>query len=56
MPDDIDWKPFAALPPAVRLAVMVGQPSEPGPYMIRVKVPRGLKLIPPSTWITSPVT
>ena len=55
-PDDIDWKPFAALPPAVRLAVIVGQPSEPGPYMIRVKVPRGLKLIPPSTWITSPVT
>jgi quercetin dioxygenase-like cupin family protein len=44
--DDIDWKPFAALPSSVRLAVMVGQPSEPGPYMIRVKVPRGLKLMP----------
>jgi quercetin dioxygenase-like cupin family protein len=46
LPEDIDWKPFAALPPAVRLAVLVGQPSEPGPYMIRVKVPGGVKLMP----------
>ncbi|HEX3228289.1 MAG TPA: cupin domain-containing protein [Pyrinomonadaceae bacterium] len=46
LPEDIDWKPFAAFPPAVRLAVLVGQPSEPGPYMIRVKVPGGLKLMP----------
>ena len=46
VPENIDWKSFAALPPSVRLAVLVGQPSEPGPYMIRVKVPRGLKLMP----------
>lgn len=46
VPEDIDWKPFAALPPSVRLAVMVGQPSQPGPYVVRVKVPRGLKLMP----------
>ena len=46
LPEDIDWKPFAAFPPAVRLAVLVGQPSKPGPYMIRVKVPGGLKLMP----------
>src|SRR5262245_24906644 len=44
--EDIDWKPFAALPPSVRLAVLVGQPSQEGPYVIRVKVPRGLKLMP----------
>ena len=44
--EDIDWKPFAAFPPAVRLAVLVGQPSEPGPYTIRVKVPGGVKLMP----------
>ena len=44
--EDIDWKPFAAFPPSVRLAVMVGQPSEPGPYTIRVKVPHGVKLMP----------
>jgi len=44
--EDIDWKPFAAFPPSVRLAVVVGQPSEPGPYVIRVRVPRGVKLMP----------
>jgi putative intracellular protease/amidase/quercetin dioxygenase-like cupin family protein len=44
--EDIDWKPFAAFPPSVRLAVVVGQPSEKGPYVIRVKVPRGVKLMP----------
>jgi len=46
LPEDVDWKPFAAFPSSVRLAVIVGQPSEPGPYMIRVKVPRGVKLMP----------
>lgn len=46
MSEDINWKPFAAFPPSVRLAVIVGQPSEPGPYTIRVKVPRGVKLMP----------
>ena len=46
LPDDIDWKPFAAFPASARLAVIVGQPSQPGPYTIRVKVPRGVKLMP----------
>jgi hypothetical protein len=46
LPDDIDWKPFAAFPPSVRLAVTVGQPSENAPYTIRVKVPHGVKLMP----------
>lgn len=44
--EDIDWKPFPAFPPSIRLALVVGQPSEPGPYTIRVKVPRGEKLMP----------
>ena len=46
LPEEIDWKPFAAFPPSVRLAVVVGEPSEVGPYTIRVKVPRGVKLMP----------
>ena len=46
LPDDIDWKPFPAFPPSVRLAVLVGQPSEPAPYTIRVKAPHGAKLMP----------
>ncbi|MGA8762947.1 MAG: hypothetical protein WB562_08800, partial [Candidatus Sulfotelmatobacter sp.] len=35
--EDINWKPFPAFPPSVRLAVIVGAPSEPGPYTIRVR-------------------
>ena len=46
LPEDIDWKPFAAWPPSVRLAVVVGEPSAPAPYVIRVKVPSGVKLMP----------
>ena len=44
--EDVDWKPFAAFPPPVRLAVLVGHPSEAGPYTIRVKVPHDIKLMP----------
>jgi len=46
LPEDVDWKPFPAFPPSVRLAVVVGQPSKPGPYTIRVKSPHGAKLMP----------
>ncbi|MBV8401458.1 MAG: cupin domain-containing protein [Acetobacteraceae bacterium] len=45
-PDEVEWKPFRAFPPSARLAVLVGDPSEPGPYVIRVKVPNGVKLMP----------
>jgi hypothetical protein len=44
--EDVDWKAFAAFPPSVRLAVIVGRPSEPGVYTIRVKAPHGVKLMP----------
>jgi quercetin dioxygenase-like cupin family protein len=44
--EDIDWRPFPAFPPSVRLAVVVGQPSQAGPYTIRVRVPHGVKLMP----------
>lgn len=44
--EDLEWKPFAAFPPAARLAVVVGRPSEPAPYVVRVKVPHDVKLMP----------
>src|SRR5215472_13900695 len=44
--EEIEWKPFAAFPPAARLAVLVGHPLEKGPYMVRVKLPHGVKLMP----------
>ena len=46
LPEDIAWKPFPAFPPSVRLAVLVGQPAAAGPYVIRVKVPLDVKLMP----------
>ena len=45
-PEDVEWKPFAAFPPDARLAVLVGDPRQAGPYVIRVKVPMGTRLMP----------
>jgi len=44
--EEVAWKPFSAFPPSARLAVVVGKPLQNGPYTIRVKVPRGVKLMP----------
>ncbi|MGA2645411.1 MAG: hypothetical protein ABSF15_11905 [Candidatus Sulfotelmatobacter sp.] len=46
LPEDTDWKPFAAFPLSLRLAVVVGQPTEADPYTTRVRVPHGVKLMP----------
>ena len=46
LPGDIQWQPFPAFPPSARLAVLVGDPSQDGPYLIRVKLPSGVKLMP----------
>ncbi|WOH56854.1 MULTISPECIES: cupin domain-containing protein [Bradyrhizobium] len=46
LPEEIDWKPFPAFPAGARLAIMVGHPAEPGPYMVRVKLPTDAKLMP----------
>jgi hypothetical protein len=47
LPENIKWRAFPAFPPAVHLAVIVGHPSEPRPYVIRVKAPGGTELMPP---------
>jgi hypothetical protein len=44
--EDVDWEPFAAFPPSARLAVVAGHPPEPGPYVVRVRLPSGVKLMP----------
>jgi hypothetical protein len=43
LPEDIDWEPFPAFPPSARLAVVVGHPAEPAPYVVPVKVPSGVR-------------
>jgi quercetin dioxygenase-like cupin family protein len=45
-PEDVIWKPFPAFPPAARLAILVGDPTKPGPYVIRVRLPTGTKMLP----------
>jgi quercetin dioxygenase-like cupin family protein len=45
-PEDVEWKPFPAFPPEARLAVMVGDPTKEGPYVVRVRVPAGVTLMP----------
>jgi len=44
--EDIEWKPFPAFPPDARLAILVGDPGKRGPYVIRVKLPAGAKMMP----------
>jgi quercetin dioxygenase-like cupin family protein len=44
--EDVEWKPFAAFPPAARLAVLIGDPQEAGPYVIRVRLPMGTRMMP----------
>jgi quercetin dioxygenase-like cupin family protein len=44
--EDLEWTSFAAFPPAARLAVLVGDPNTPGPYVIRVRLPAGTRMMP----------
>lgn len=44
--EDVVWRPFAAFPPQARLAILVGDPTKPGPYVIRVKLPADVKMMP----------
>ncbi len=44
--EDVQWRSFPAFPPEARLAILVGDPSREGPYVVRVKLPAGVKLMP----------
>jgi quercetin dioxygenase-like cupin family protein len=46
LPENVPWQPFASFPPSVRMAVLVGDTSTTSPYVVRVKVPEGVKLMP----------
>ncbi len=48
-PDALAWTDGpASLPPGAKLAVLEGDPTKPGPFVFRVKVPDGYR-IPPHT-------
>ncbi|RZT39271.1 cupin domain-containing protein [Cupriavidus agavae] len=44
--EDIRWSSFPAFPKRAQLAVLVGDPAAAGPYVVRVSVPAGVKLMP----------
>jgi quercetin dioxygenase-like cupin family protein len=47
--DDIKWRDGPpSLPPGAKFAVLEGDPTRPGPFVFRVKVPDGYR-IPPHT-------
>jgi quercetin dioxygenase-like cupin family protein len=45
-PEDMIWRTFAGYPAAARVAVLVGEPSRPGPYAVRVWLPAGTRMEP----------
>jgi quercetin dioxygenase-like cupin family protein len=45
-PEELEWRPFAAFPSTARLAILIGDPSRPGPYVIRVRLSAGGRLMP----------
>lgn len=45
-PEEVRWASFAAYPPAVRIAILVGDPTSSGLYTIRVRAPAGVKMMP----------
>lgn len=45
-PEDIHFEPFAAFPPGAQIAKVVGDPPKHAPYVVRVKVGAGVKLMP----------
>jgi len=46
LPEEVDWEPFPSFPPQARLAVVEGDVSQAEPYVVRVMVPSGVKLMP----------
>lgn len=44
--EEVEWQAFPAFPPGARLAVLVGEPTKAGPYLIRVKLPGGTRMMP----------
>jgi anti-sigma factor ChrR (cupin superfamily) len=46
-PDKIQWGPAPAVFPAgAQFAVLAGDPSKPGPFVVRIKAPDGYRIMP----------
>jgi len=45
-PDEIKWGSFAWLPAGAQRAVVFGDPSKPGQYVVRLRSPQGQRIMP----------
>ena len=45
-PDKLDWQPFPAGAPGSKMAVLAGDPTKPGPFVVRLKQPKGSRIPP----------
>jgi quercetin dioxygenase-like cupin family protein len=45
-PEQLTWSAPAALAKGAEMAVVNGDPSKEGPYVVRLKVPAGFKIMP----------
>ena len=46
VPGDIKWQKSKAMPYGMRIMYVYGNPSKPGPYVFRIRVPSGYKIPP----------
>lgn len=55
-PDNLRWANPGSIPRAIELAVVYGDPSRPGPYVFRARMPAGTRLPahrhPDERWVT----
>jgi hypothetical protein len=45
-PEEMQWRAFPPFPREARLAVLIGDPTKPGPYVIRVRLPHNVRMMP----------
>jgi hypothetical protein len=44
--EEVQWQSFPPFPKDARLAVLVGDPKQSGPYVIRVRMPFNVRMMP----------
>jgi hypothetical protein len=46
LPRDVVWKAQPALPPGGEVAVLLGEPASAGPFVIRIRTPPSMRVMP----------
>ncbi len=45
-PEEVQWRAFPPFPKDARIAVLIGDPAKQGPYVIRVRLPFDVRMMP----------